>query len=42
VTLATARATYLWLPPRTRLWLEGTIYEPLDTAMMRTLFASVA
>ena len=41
-TLATARATYLWLPPQTRLWQERTAYEPLDTATMRTLFASAA
>ena len=40
--LATARATYLWLPNGTRLWQQGTAYEPLDTATMRTLFASVA
>jgi hypothetical protein len=40
--LATARATYLWLPTRTRLWQEGTTYEPLDTATMSALFASVA
>ena len=40
--LATARATYLWLPARTRLWQEGTTYQPLDTAAMRSLFASVA
>ena len=41
-TLATARATYLWLPAGTRLWQEGTTFEPLDTAAMRGVFASVA
>ena len=40
--LASARATYLWLPTGTRLWQQGTTYEPLDTAIMRTLFAAVA
>lgn len=40
--LAAARATYLWLPTGTRLWQQGTTYEPLDTTTMRTLFASVA
>ena len=28
--LATARATYLWLPEGTRLWREKTVYDPLD------------
>lgn len=40
--LATARAIYLWLPAGTRLWREGTTYEPLDTASLRRLFGSVA
>lgn len=39
--LSTARATYLWLPDGTRLWLQGAVYEPLDTARMRKLLASV-
>jgi HNH endonuclease len=39
--LSTARATYLWLPERTRLWQHETTYEPLDTTRMRALFASV-
>lgn len=40
--LSTARATYLWLPDGTRLWVQGTIYQPLDTARMRRLFMSTA
>jgi len=40
--LSTARATYLWLPDGTRLWQHGTSYEQLDTAKVRTLFASMA
>lgn len=40
--LSTARATYLWLPDGTRLWQHGTSYEQLDTATVRTLFASIA
>lgn len=39
--LSTARATYLWLPERTRLWQHETTYEPLDTTRMRALFASL-
>jgi 5-methylcytosine-specific restriction endonuclease McrA len=33
--LATARATYLWLPQGTRLWLKRSDYEPLDRAKLR-------
>jgi hypothetical protein len=40
--LSTARATYLWLPQGTRLWQQGTTYEPLDTTEVRALFTSVA
>ncbi len=40
--LSTARATYLWLPDGTRLWQQGTSFEQLDTAKMRSLFAAVA
>lgn len=40
--LSTARATYLWLPDGTRLWLHGTIYESLETTKMRALVVSVA
>ena len=39
--LSTARATYLWLPDGTRLWQQGTAYEPLEAARMRALLASV-
>jgi hypothetical protein len=39
--LSTARATYLWLPDGTRLWLQGSTYESLETAKMRGLFSSV-
>ena len=39
--LSTARATYLWLPDGTRLWQQGTAYEPLEAAKMRALLASV-
>jgi hypothetical protein len=40
--LATARATYLWLPEHTRLWQHDSTYEPLDTARLRALFAFAA
>jgi hypothetical protein len=38
--LSTARTTYLWLPDGTRLWLQGTTYESLETPKMHALFAS--
>jgi hypothetical protein len=40
--LATAKATYLWLPEHTRLWHHDTIYEALDIAKMGALFASAS
>ena len=40
--LATARATYLWLPSETRMWQEKSVYDPLDPAAVRLLFSQVA
>ncbi|MHB1594833.1 MAG: HNH endonuclease [Streptosporangiaceae bacterium] len=40
--LATARATYLWLPDGARLWKRGTEYEPIDTVAARALFDALA
>jgi hypothetical protein len=40
--LSTARATYLWLPEGTRLWREKDVYDRLDPAEVRVLFAAVA
>ncbi|MHB1430497.1 MAG: HNH endonuclease [Streptosporangiaceae bacterium] len=40
--LATARATYLWLPDGARLWNRGTEYESLDASAARALFDALA
>ena len=40
--LATARATYLWLPDGARLWNRGTDYESLDASAARALFDALA
>jgi 5-methylcytosine-specific restriction endonuclease McrA len=34
-TLASARASYLWLPPAARLWQSASLLEPVDTARVR-------
>ena len=39
--LATARATYLWLPEGTRLWRRGLDFEPLDAANVRSLLDAI-
>jgi hypothetical protein len=40
--LATARATYLWLPEGTMLWREKAVYDPLDPAEVRAVFRLAA
>ena len=39
--LATARATYLWLPQGTRLWREKCIYEELDPGQVRAMLDGI-
>lgn len=39
--LATARATYLWLPEGTRLWREKLVFDRLDPAEVRALLGAV-
>lgn len=36
-TLAKARASYLWLPPESRLWIDGSAYEEADHLGLRSL-----
>ena len=39
--LSTARATYLWLPQGTRLWVRQSDYELLDPAQLRGEFMTL-
>jgi hypothetical protein len=39
--LPAARATYLWLPQGTRLWVQQSEYELLDPARMRDMFMTL-
>lgn len=41
-TLGAVNATYLWLPPGTRLWVSGPDYEPLDPATIRRTLQAAA
>ena len=41
-TLSLVRATYLWLPEHTQLWVLGNNFEPIDPLRIQELFTTTA